>query len=89
MTATARIRPARVDGPDGDAVSTMLGDYHAQTEAEKIEHGLAEPGPLPRRYAAEVGGPRHPSPAPKSSPPNAAVRSSGWWCCSPRATTSS
>ncbi|MFJ6679808.1 GNAT family N-acetyltransferase [Microbacterium sp. NPDC091382] len=51
------IRPARLEGADGRAVAAMLTAYHAQTEGEKIAHGVAEPGDLPERYAAEVSDP--------------------------------
>jgi GNAT superfamily N-acetyltransferase len=57
VRASVSTRPARLDGPDVAAVAAMLADYHARTEAEKAEHGLAEPGPLPERYAAEVRDP--------------------------------
>ncbi|MFI8633333.1 GNAT family N-acetyltransferase [Microbacterium sp. NPDC077663] len=57
MRASVTVRPAGLDGPDLAAVASMLADYHAQTEREKVEHGLAEPGPLPERYAVEVRDP--------------------------------
>ncbi len=54
---TVSIRPAVLDGADRGPVSAMLADYHAQTEGEKVAHGVAEPGELPERYAAEVRDP--------------------------------
>ncbi|MDF2492235.1 MAG: hypothetical protein K0Q58_813 [Microbacterium sp.] len=48
-------------GP-GDAeplrvVSQFLVAYHAQTEAEKIAHGLRASGPMPAAYQAEIDDP--------------------------------
>ncbi|MCM3695237.1 GNAT family N-acetyltransferase [Microbacterium oleivorans] len=57
MRASVTVRPAHLDGPDLAAVASMLAAYHAQTEREKVEQGLAEPGPLPERYAVEVRDP--------------------------------
>ncbi|MCO7204778.1 GNAT family N-acetyltransferase [Microbacterium sp. CnD16-F] len=57
MRASVTVRPADLDGPDRAAVASMLTAYHAQTEREKVERGLAEPGPLPERYAVEVRDP--------------------------------
>lgn len=51
---TVSIRPADLHGADRGPVSAMLADYHAQTEGEKVAHGVAAPGELPERYAAEV-----------------------------------
>lgn len=51
---TVSIRPAVLDGADLAAVAAMLAEYHAQTEGEKVAHGVAAPGPLPERYAVEV-----------------------------------
>lgn len=51
------VLPAVLDGADLGLVAAMLADYHAQTEGEKVEQGLAERGPLPERYAAEVRDP--------------------------------
>ena len=51
---TVSIRPADLHGADRGPISAMLADYHAQTEGEKVAHGVAAPGELPERYAAEV-----------------------------------
>ena len=56
VAASLSVRVARFERDRG-AVAAMLADYHAQTEAEKAEHGLTEPGPLPERYAAEARDP--------------------------------
>ncbi|WP_413354902.1 GNAT family N-acetyltransferase [Microbacterium sp. 1P06AB] len=54
---TLFIRPAHLDGGDRGPVAAMLADYHAQTEGEKVAHGVTPPGELPERYAAEVRDP--------------------------------
>lgn len=40
------------------ATSRLLSAYHAQTEAEKIAHGLRLPGPMPGAYQAEIDDPQ-------------------------------
>lgn len=53
----ATVRAGDLSGPDAAVVSALLARYHAQTEAEKIEHGLVAAGPLPQRYQREIDDP--------------------------------
>lgn len=54
---TPVVRAARFPD-DADAVASLVRDYLLQTEAEKIERGLAEAdAPLDERYAREITDP--------------------------------
>jgi putative acetyltransferase len=48
---------ADLSGSDAAVVSRLLAEYHAQTEAEKIAHGLRASGPMPAAYQDEIDDP--------------------------------
>jgi len=53
----ASVRRVGHGAADAATVARLLADYHAQTEAEKIAHGLREEGPLPEGYRREIDDP--------------------------------
>jgi putative acetyltransferase len=57
-SATVVVRVTAWTDGQRRAVSRLLADYHAQTEAEKIAHGLRSAGPMPAGYQAEIDDPQ-------------------------------